>query len=97
MKKIRLTGLGKVVFTLMGIALITIAIAFIGFMDSKASLTKEYKEVVVRQGQSLWMIADKYKNENSDTRSMIYEIKELNDLASSDVYDGQVLRIPILK
>ena len=53
-----------------------------------------YKQITVRNGDSLWAIALKYSNEN-DLRKYIYKIKKFNHLESSDIFVGTQLKIPI--
>ena len=55
--------------------------------------TPTYKEITVRSGDSLWAIALKYSN-SSDIRKYIYEIKKVNNLETSDIYEGTQLKIP---
>lgn len=49
--------------------------------------------VVVEQGDSLWLIAQRAAPE-SDPRGVVMEIRELNGLRSNLIQPGQVLLIP---
>ena len=57
------------------------------------------KNYVVTSNDTLWKIASKIckKSDNKDlnTQKVVYEIKELNSLTTSDIYVGQELVIPI--
>ncbi len=57
--------------------------------------TKEAKcsSVVVKKGDTLWNIAQKI-NYGGDIRKVIYEIKRINSLESSAIYEGQLIRLP---
>lgn len=52
-----------------------------------------YRTVAVKSGDTLWDIAKRYST-SGDIRLNIYKIKKLNKLASSDIYEGTVLKIP---
>jgi nucleoid-associated protein YgaU len=52
-----------------------------------------YTTMTVRQGDTLWSIAEKY-NKQGDIRKYIYDIKKINKLSSSDIYAGSELLIP---
>lgn len=54
----------------------------------------EYKTVVVEKGGTLWDIAGEYAG-NKDVRRVISDIKELNNLSGSDLYYGQVIKLPV--
>lgn len=53
------------------------------------------QSVIVSSGDSLWGIASEYKSESEDIREFIYKIKELNLLETSEVFEGQELRVPV--
>ena len=53
-----------------------------------------YKEITVRNGDTLWNIAQKY-NSNNDVRKCIYEIKKTNHLETSEINTGLKLKIRI--
>ncbi len=48
----------------------------------------------VLQGDTLWAIAGTMAEPSEDVRSVIGRIKELNDLSSSSIQQGQVLLLP---
>jgi LysM repeat protein len=52
-----------------------------------------YNLITVRQGDTLWDIAKK-SDSNKDIREFIYEIKAVNNLNNSEIYQGTVLKIP---
>ncbi len=47
----------------------------------------------VCKGDTLWTIAGEYKADNKDIRQYIYELKQLNDMTNSNIYEGQELKI----
>lgn len=61
----------------------------------------EYKTVTVTSGDTLWSIAEIEQESNqyykdSDIREIISNIKEINNLSSSNLYIEQNLKIPVV-
>ncbi|REJ33941.1 MAG: hypothetical protein DIU83_05050 [Bacillota bacterium] len=56
---------------------------------------QEYKEVVVRDGDTLWHIARRHAGPGVDTRQLVDEIREANDLPGAVLRPGQVLKVPV--
>ncbi|MEG0872829.1 MAG: hypothetical protein RSE00_03670 [Clostridia bacterium] len=56
-------------------------------------------EIQVQGSDTIWNIADgicyKNKEKNLNIQNIVIEIKELNSLTSSQIYEGQVLSVPI--
>lgn len=48
---------------------------------------------IVKSGDTLWEIADRYCPDIVDKREWIAEVKELNDLGSSTLHPGQMLTV----
>ncbi|AGC68563.1 hypothetical protein Cst_c15770 [Thermoclostridium stercorarium subsp. stercorarium DSM 8532] len=61
--------------------------------SSGENVNREYKVITVRQGDTLWDIADKYRGK-TEIRKYIYRIKKLNGLDDSTIYAGQKLYLP---
>lgn len=57
---------------------------------SFGTTTEEYVSIYVCKGDTLWSIAKDYYNE-TDIRNRISEIKEINNLTSSNIIEGQEL------
>ena len=85
-----------------------ISILFSGFfvMSATAYSKDDYlileedliiENVLVETGDTLWNIALKYKNNNMDVRDMVEIIKDYNNLKSSRIYSGSVIKVPIIK
>lgn len=51
----------------------------------------------VESGDTLWSIAKAYLPGNTDIRVYIADIKEMNDLKSSMLREGQTLQVPIIR
>ncbi len=54
----------------------------------------QYKLVVVKEGDTLWSIAQSQLEEGKDPRKLIYEIRSINRLQSAIVRPGDFLRVP---
>ena len=52
-------------------------------------------EHLVMEGDTLWGIASGYTLPGDDVRVFIHEIRATNGLENSEIYAGQVLRIPV--
>ncbi|MBR5227290.1 MAG: LysM peptidoglycan-binding domain-containing protein [Clostridia bacterium] len=60
-----------------------------------ASKTIASTEQTVLRGQTLWTIAENISmNYDKDINEVIYDIKKLNNLEESVIYEGQLLNIP---
>ncbi len=53
----------------------------------------DYIEIEVNKGDTLWSIAKEYGSEKQDIRKTIYYLKKENNLKSSYIYIGQILKI----
>lgn len=54
----------------------------------------EYETVVVKRGDTLWDLAERYCN-GTDIRKYIDIVKSVNGLTESIIYEGDVLRMPV--
>ncbi|MEW9123219.1 MAG: LysM peptidoglycan-binding domain-containing protein [Thermotaleaceae bacterium] len=66
-------------------------------VSSAESMEKEknYFEMYIKPGDTLWDLAKKYTKEGKDIRKTLYEISLLNNLKTSDIYPGQIIKIPL--
>lgn len=53
-----------------------------------------YEEVKVVEGDTLWSIALTYLPEKTDIRKVIYDIKKFNNMDTSYIYPGDIIKIP---
>lgn len=67
-----------------------VAIFNISIATSDEAETISY---TVCKGDTLWTIAGEYTPKNKDIRQTIYEIKQLNNMTNSNIYEGQELKI----
>lgn len=75
----------------------TIAILLlVGLFNISIAKSNKEAEIIsytVSNGETLWSIAEEYKAENEDPRQYIYDIKKLNNMDNSNIYEGQILQI----
>ena len=95
---LRLTRRGKIVVALAAALLaagLSLVIAASAQATSRSPGTTQQglARVVVRPGQSLWSVAES-ADPNTDTRSVIQQIIELNGLSVDTVLPGQSLWVP---
>lgn len=82
------------------IVLLGVIVIFSKNTYSKVEIS--YKEDYIYAGDTLWSIAkneienNKYF-ENKDIREVVNELKTVNNFSSSELYEGQKIRIPIYK
>ena len=60
---------------------------------AKTNIEEETISYIVCKGDTLWTIAKEYKADDKDIRQYIYEIKKINNMTNSNIYEGQILRI----
>ena len=76
----------------------TTTVIFLLGMIFNIALAKEDKKYVLEEytvtaGNTLWQIAEDNKEEGTDTRDFIQELKELNNLQDATIYAGQTIKI----
>ncbi len=55
----------------------------------------EYRTVVVKEGDTLWSIAQAQLDRGKDPRKLIYQIRAVNHLESAMVKPGELLQVPV--
>ena len=94
---VRLTRRGRVVLTLLMLAVVLVALARFG---GESAATRESgpvertTTVVVSEGDTLWGIAAEVAGPN-ETREMVHRIQQLNSLPGPVLTEGQELAVPV--
>ncbi|MCX7749708.1 MAG: LysM peptidoglycan-binding domain-containing protein [Clostridia bacterium] len=57
------------------------------------SKVNQYLTVTVQSGDTLWSIAERFCN-HGDIREYIYELKQLNSLSNSEIFEGDQIKVP---
>lgn len=56
-----------------------------------------YKEIIIKENDTLWDIAVKETNNRMDIREYIYTVKRLNAIKNSgNLVPGQTIRLPMI-
>ncbi|HEX2945782.1 MAG TPA: LysM peptidoglycan-binding domain-containing protein [Clostridia bacterium] len=78
------------------IMIVTVAVTSMAFAATVqgADTGESYQTVVVEQGDTLWDIAREYNN-GHDLRGYITELKKMNGMDSSNIFAGDVLKMPV--
>lgn len=84
-----------------GRCLVLLTLCFIIFSFSSGAFSaqandipRELQPVIVRSGDTLWDLVSQYYQYNGDIRAAIYEVREINELDSVELYPGQLIYIP---
>ena len=59
------------------------------------STKPQYETVQVCAGDTLWDIAGRYTTDKQDVREVVYQIREVNQLASTSLTEGQTIKVPV--
>ena len=73
-----------------------IVFLLITLLSTSIAKTNEEAEIlphIVCKGDTLWTIAKEYKADDKEIRQYIYELKKLNNMTNSNIYEGQTLKI----
>ena len=93
---IKLNKKGKVVvFTFISTLIITGGLVFNSVLSKEAKQDIQYKEYVVAQGETIWSIANQFKDDKRDIRELIHYIEKDNNLSKKIIYPNQILKIRI--
>lgn len=76
--------------------LVFAAYSILNIGQAEAEAVNTYAQVSVSENESLWSIAERYNNDvNIDTREIIHEICEINDISAADVQAGDTIFVPV--
>lgn len=82
-------------FTTISLMLLALLISmFFIVVNAKSTSNEVLIPVYVNQGDSLWMLADKYCDDNKDIRIYIDRIITINKLSDSNIMPGDILMFP---
>lgn len=99
MSRVRLTPRGRVsAFTASVVALLFLVMATGQMADASGAASVKpvgASSVVVQAGDTLWAIAQEVAPDR-DPRSVVGQIRELNDLGTRSIVPGQTLLLPTL-
>ena len=55
----------------------------------------DYTTVVVKSGDTLWSISQKYVPDNMDIRDYINSVSKINGVEAGELRSGMALRVPV--
>lgn len=72
-----------------------------GLVDTASSISylsneTSIQQVVVTKGDTLWAIASMYAPQHIELRLYMNEVKRLNQLQTAILYEGQILKLPVV-
>lgn len=79
----------------MAIAIFLLVALFNISIAKSNSEEAEYIDYTITKGETLWSIAKEYTPNDKDIRQTIYEIKQINNMQTSNVYENQTIKIKI--
>lgn len=83
-------------FVVIAIILLTTIVNFtLGLNTASSSTAKEYREIEISSGDTLWHIAETYMSDNSDIREAVYELCQLNDMSADQLHAGMTILVPV--
>ncbi len=88
--KARFTAFVAVTLVLMAFIVSTA----LGYNTASGASTKEFVQVKVESGDTLWALAQEYGPADMDVRSVVFQICRLNGLSAGDLQPGQYITIP---
>lgn len=78
--------------------LVVSLLALILILSNNVFANKDIKtsEIIVEKNDTLWSIASKISNDtHTNIQEIIYKIREINNLETAYIYEGQTLYIPL--
>jgi len=96
-KKVHIKSRIRFILFLVVCILISLTILFSFIYPGKAEQSDakdQYISIYVESGDTLWGLSRKYSPDSMDIRKYIEEVKKYNQLSSSDIKVGQIIRFP---
>lgn len=98
--KLKIVNLKKFVVSIITILTIVLSISLFTGNKVLSRANPEYRIVIVSQGDTLWEIAKSEQQSNEyykekDLRYIINDLKSINNLANSNLYNNQKLLVRI--
>lgn len=98
-KRKRLYIVNRARFVIMTVITLIVLSTFFSYISglfmSEATLSSDRLTIEVSSGDTLWKLASQYNYFEEDIRAVVYRIKSINHMESSDLVAGQTLIIPL--
>ncbi len=83
------------VFFTVCLLLVCFCMSYFTIMPQSSETYDNCPTHAVMYGETLWSIANDYKGNDVSTGEFVYKIKKANNMKSSEIYQGDVLVIPV--
>ncbi|MBZ2173805.1 LysM peptidoglycan-binding domain-containing protein [Schnuerera sp. xch1] len=98
-RRYRIVNKRKFISFLVLMFIVITVIAFLLISDNEvysSTYRENYKEILVREGDTLWNIAIDNMPDEYDVRKMVFEIRKFNSMKdTTSIYPGDLIKIPI--
>jgi hypothetical protein len=96
-KRYRIKSRGRFITFLVFVILVTVTFAstIMGFNSADGITEREYFEITVEHGDTLWQLARQHMPYNTDIRRAVHTLSTLNNISAHELQAGQTLIIPI--
>ncbi|NTW71304.1 MAG: LysM peptidoglycan-binding domain-containing protein [Eubacteriaceae bacterium] len=95
-KRIRIVKIERLILAVLIATLVTFLLSTVFIQVVQGTEPVEYRQYIVKSGDTLWNIAEANSSEKEDVRSVVYEISRINHIGGSDhIYPNQALKIPV--
>lgn len=97
MKKYRITSKFRftMFLTVMVLCIFTIIGSVSGLSNVNSGSMKEYNQIKVEPGDTLWNIAANYQPQDKDIREVVFDICEINGISASELTAGLKILVPV--
>lgn len=90
-------SLNKIILAITTVILTLVLLLSVISFSGLTSKEVYYKDIEIEDGQTLWQIAESEFGKNSDIRKYVYQIKKINNIESSNIVPGQIIKVPVEK
>lgn len=73
---------------------VTLLNMILGLNISNGDTEKNYIQVEISDGDTLWDIASIYAGDDVDTRAAVHQICTINNIKAGDIFDGMLIDVP---
>lgn len=71
-----------------------VSFSLLTVISSFGSKPVSYTEILIKKGDTIWSIAQKYNYNQQDPRKLVRQIKIINNIQNSILQPGQMIKIP---
>ena len=79
------------------VIIIGLSFASVNSSIARGSESPRYIQVTVQAGDTIWKIAKDNASKERDIRDLVYEIREINNLSTTSLKPGQIIKVPTIQ